>query len=93
MHFKRKIINQTWENGEKPNCGSDFGPFGPNLSPKKFFSGFYLLMLGIVASYHRIKFPGKLMIQTQENEEKKIILGLILARRGQIRATKLFLYN
>ena len=50
-------------------------------------------MLGIVASYHRIKFPGKLMIQTQENEKKKIILGLILARRGQIRATKLFLYN
>ena len=45
--------------------------FGPNLSPKKFFSGFYLLMLGIVASYHRIKFPGKLMIQTQENEKKK----------------------
>ena len=27
-------------------------------------------MLDIVASYHRIQFQGKLMIQTQENGEK-----------------------
>ena len=27
-------------------------------------------MFGIVASYHRMQFQGKLMIQTQENGEK-----------------------
>ena len=34
--FQGKLINQTWENGKKPNFGSDFGPFGPNLSQKIF---------------------------------------------------------
>ena len=33
-------MNQTWENKTKPNFGSDFGPFGPNLSPPNFFVSF-----------------------------------------------------
>ena len=35
-------MNQTWENGKKPNFGPDFGPFGPNLGPQTFFRRFYL---------------------------------------------------
>ena len=32
-------MDQTWENGEKPN----FGPnLGPNFGPKNFFRRFYL---------------------------------------------------
>ena len=32
MQFQRKLTNQTWENGKKPNFGPDFGPFGsPNF--------------------------------------------------------------
>ena len=30
-------MNQTWENGKKPNFGPNFGLFGPNLGPKIFF--------------------------------------------------------
>ena len=56
-------MNKTSENGKKPNFRTDFGT---NL-----FHGFYLYqMLGTAASYHRIQFQGKLMIQTQENDEK-----------------------
>ena len=34
MQFKRKLINQAWENAEKPNFGSDFGPFDPRQIPQ-----------------------------------------------------------
>ena len=34
-------------------------------------------MLGIGASYHRMQFQGKLMIQTEENGQKNLILSLI----------------
>ena len=42
MQFRGKLINQTWENGKKPNFGPEFGPFWPKFSPQKFFRGFYL---------------------------------------------------
>ena len=32
-------MNQTWENGKKPNFGPDFGI---NLVPKNFIFEFYL---------------------------------------------------
>ena len=35
-------MNQTWENGKKPNFGPDFGLFRPNLGPKKKYFMFYL---------------------------------------------------
>ena len=35
-------MNQTWENGKKPNFGSDFGLFWPKFGPQKFLLGFYL---------------------------------------------------
>ena len=37
MQIKGKLMNQSWENGEKPN----FRPnFGANLAPQIFFVGF-----------------------------------------------------
>ena len=45
-------------------------------------------MLDIVASYYFIQFQGELMTQTQENDKKTLILGLIYARCYQIRAVK-----
>ena len=49
-------MNQAWENGKKTSFGSDFGPFGSNLDPQKFFYGFYFYMLDIVASYDCMQF-------------------------------------
>ena len=34
-------MSQTWENGENPNLGPNFGLFGPYLGPQTFFYGFY----------------------------------------------------
>ena len=36
MEFEGKLMNQTWENDEKPSFGFDFGLFGVNLVPKTF---------------------------------------------------------
>ena len=73
-------MNQASENGEKPNSGRDFDSLGPNLGIKHFFCGFFLCqMLDFVASYHRIQFQEKSMIQTQENGKKRHVrsdLGL-----------------
>ena len=33
-------MNQTWENGEKPNFWPDFSPFWPKFGPQIFFVGF-----------------------------------------------------
>ena len=54
MQFQGKLINQTWENGEKPSFGTDFGPFGPNLGSKIFPINFtltiwYTLLQGFIA--------------------------------------------
>ena len=40
MQYKGKLMNQTWENGLKPNFGPNCGLFGPNLGHKIFFAGF-----------------------------------------------------
>ena len=37
-------MNQTSENGEKPNFGLDFGLFVPNLWPEFFFHGVYFIL-------------------------------------------------
>ena len=37
IQFQGKLMNQTWENNKKPSFMTDFGPFGPNLDPKKYF--------------------------------------------------------
>ena len=60
--FKRKVMNQTWENGEKPIFGHDFGSIDQIWTSKFFFRRFYLYyMLG--------KFQGNLR-STQEKAEK-----------------------
>ena len=40
--FKSELMKQTWENSKRTNFGSNFGSFGPNLSPKSFFLKFFL---------------------------------------------------
>ena len=45
-------------------------------------------MLDIAVNFDRIQFLGKLMIQTQENEN--LILGLILAHWAEIWVAKFF---
>ena len=35
-------MNQTWEIDKKLSFKSAFGPFDPNVDPKKFFGAFYL---------------------------------------------------
>ena len=42
MQLKEKPLNQTSEQDEEPNFGSDLGPFDLNLTPPKYFSWFYL---------------------------------------------------
>ena len=64
MQFKRRQINQTWENAKKPNLGPNVGSFGL----QDFFHEFYLYeMLDIVASFHCMRSQGKPMTQAQEN--------------------------
>ena len=40
MQYPAKLMNQTWENGKKPNFGPNFGLFGSNLGPQDYFVGF-----------------------------------------------------
>ena len=40
-------MNQTWENGKKPNFGQVFGLFDPNLGPKNIFAGFTFISQGL----------------------------------------------
>ena len=54
--FQRKLMNQTWEIGEKPSFETDFGHLGPNLDWNFFFINFTSTMLDIVANYHYIQF-------------------------------------
>ena len=42
MQFPGKLMNQTSENGKKPNSRPDFELFGPNMDLQIFISGFYL---------------------------------------------------
>ena len=61
MKFKGKLMNQTSQNGKKPNFGFNFDPFGTNLGPHFLFREFYFYQyLDIVPSYHPIQFQGKL---------------------------------
>ena len=46
VQYQRKLTNQTWENGEKPNFEPNFGPFGPNLDPNIFLWVLPLLVAG-----------------------------------------------
>ena len=69
-------MNQTSENGKKPNFGPEFGLFGLNLSPY-FFSIFFFLLrvLPLLVVRHCSKlyptqFKGKLINQTWENIKK-----------------------
>ena len=52
IQFQGNLMNQPWENDQKPS----FGPnFGPTLVPPKLFCGFYafyaLLQANIVCNF------------------------------------------
>ena len=54
MQFQGKLMNQTWENSEKPSFRTDFDPFSPNLDSKSFFinftsTTFYVFVQAIIA--------------------------------------------
>ena len=44
MNLKKKLINQTLENGKKHNYVPDFGPFALNLGRLKENCGFFSLL-------------------------------------------------
>ena len=48
IHFKRKLMNQTSENSEKSNFGSNFIR---NLGSQNFFREFFYKVLSIVPNY------------------------------------------
>ena len=62
-------MNQTSENGKKPNSGPNFGLFAQIWAPKFFFD-LPLPDVRHCRKYVCIQFHGKLKIQTQENGEK-----------------------
>ena len=71
MQFQGKIMNQTWENGKKPNFGPDFGPFSPKFGSQKNF----LWVLPLVDVIHCCKLSlcaisRKTNNQTWENDKK-----------------------
>ena len=83
VQYQEKLMIQTWENVEKSNFGSNFGP-------KNVLREFYLYYeLDIVPSYHPMQFKRKLMKETWEND-KNPILRLILVRLTQIWASNIF---
>ena len=47
MQYPGKLLNQTSENGKKPNFGQDFGPFDPNLD-----SIFFVWILPLLLARH-----------------------------------------
>ena len=73
MQFQEKLKNQTCVNGKKSSFGSDFGPFGPNLSWFFFFFFFFFSKiwlrqsLDIMVRYHHVHYRKKQMIQPWEN--------------------------
>ena len=73
--LSRKTNEPNLRKWQKPSVKTEFGPFSPNLGPKKFSCGFYHhSILDNAASYHCRQFQGKLINQTWENG-KKISFG------------------
>ena len=53
MQFQGKLMNQTWENDQKPSVRPNFGPFWPKFGPKIFFvcfisTKYYALLQAII---------------------------------------------
>ena len=93
IQFKGKLMNQPWENGEKPNFEPPLAQFGPNLTPlpKKNFRGFYLCCSYRLFQVTIISNFKKTWWTKFEKTAKNLISGRILARLAQIWATKIFL--
>ena len=57
MQYQEKLMNQTRENGKKPNSGPDFGPFGPNSGCQIFFSKIWLHQsLDFMVTYDHVQY-------------------------------------
>ena len=65
-------MKKTWENGKKPKFGSNIGPFGQNLGPKKFLIDFTSTSSYILSKYHPTQFKGNPMTRTWINCKKSI---------------------
>ena len=64
MKFKVKLMKRALENVKKSYLGPDFGLFTSKLEPPKIFLEFFFHeLLNIVASYYRMQFKVKLMIE------------------------------
>ena len=91
MQLVGKLMDQTWENGKKPNFGLNFGSFGQNLGPKYFFLWVVpLLDVRHCCKLSYMQFQVKLMNQTWENDKKNLVSGTILACLTQVRTANFF---
>ena len=69
--LSRKSNEPNLRKWQKIQFQDQFWPLWPKLGPQNFFNRFYLYyMLDIVASYHCMRFQGKLTNQTWENGKK-----------------------
>ena len=83
-------MNQTWKNGKKPGFQPDFGPIGPNLGPNNF--SWILPQLDVRhCKLSLYSISRKTNEPNFRKRQKKLILGLILARFGPNLDPKYFL--
>ena len=87
MQIHGILMNQTWENGKKTSFGSDFGPFGPKLGPKSYFSW----ILPLLHVRHSCKLS-LYAISRKTNESKLRKFCPIFEHLAQIWDTNFFLF-
>ena len=94
MQFPRKLINQTGENGKKPNFGHDFGSFGsilsPPLLPKFFLWDLPQRDIRYCCKVPLYKISRKINEPNLRKWQKNLVSGTILANFAQIRAATFF---
>ena len=75
-------MRHTWENGEKLNFGSNFGP--PIFFVTFTASSSYIVFQAMIISYH-IQLKGNPMTKKLDNMAKKLISSTIFTRLTQMR--------
>ena len=95
LHLKGKLINQTWENGKKPNFGPDFCPFWPKFGPQ-----FFLFFVGATSIRCYTLLQTIIVCNFKENQRtklekmaKNLVLGPIFAQLAQIRPAIFFFFK
>ena len=68
MQFTGKLVNQTWENSEKPHFEPDLGPPGLKFGPPNFlFLNLASSLHNIMVSDHHVQYQKKTNDQFWEN--------------------------